>query len=138
MPEKKKNAFISHSSKNDHFVGELETILTKLGYEYVFNDVHSIAAGDPIVASIETAIETTDLFVAILSQPAIESEWFEWECKLACHYQREMLVYKVDDCEIPDYLSHLDVADLRPEARGGPQIAPSRIQKPRPGPPLRP
>lgn len=69
-------AFLSHSSENKVLV---EKIAVQLGRNNCFYDKMSFEAGTKTIDEIFNSIETTDIFVLFISEPALESKWVKTE-----------------------------------------------------------
>jgi hypothetical protein len=81
-------------------------------------DSQSIRAGNPIVATIDSAIMKCQHFVVILSRKAIESQWVEQEVtnalwvKLSGRKRKQIIPALREQCELPLYLQHLQYANF--------------------------
>ena len=61
-----RRAFVSHSTRDDYYVAELESFLRAAGFDEVFNDVSSIRPDEQFWPTIEKGIAECDrLFVVI-------------------------------------------------------------------------
>ncbi len=121
------SAFISHSSKDDGYVAELESFVRNLGFTTVFNDVHIIAAGDEFWPRIVEGITSCEVFIIVLSRHSVKSRWVDDETELAISLGKTITPIRIDDCAIPDSLKKRNVRDLRPGRGERVKIAPSRI-----------
>lgn len=77
--------FISHSSKDkvrycDKVVNKL---IEKLGKDSIVYDELTFEAGEKSIDEINRTLSTTDLYVILLSQSAVESDWVKYELKEA-------------------------------------------------------
>lgn len=70
--------FLSHSSKDKDFVGELYRRLTRDGISCFF-DIESIGWGANWVKALERAIDECEHIVFVLSPDFCNSEWVEVE-----------------------------------------------------------
>ena len=76
------HVFISHSSKDDHFVKELREALEQCGLA-VWVDSRELVGGAKLAPEIEEAIEGARQFVAVLSTNAFNSPWVRREIQKA-------------------------------------------------------
>ena len=76
------SCFISYSSKNDDFARKLHDSLQNKGVRCWFAP-EDLKIGDKIRHAIDDAIRLHDKLLLILSQPAIESGWVEYEADRA-------------------------------------------------------
>jgi hypothetical protein len=71
-------AFLSHQSADKPFVMALAGCLRQNGVD-VFLDTWDIRPGESIPGEIETGLNSSDVFIYILSPGALESKWVEAE-----------------------------------------------------------
>ena len=73
--------FISHSSKDkDNYCDEVvNKLIEKLGKNSIVYDALTFEAGEISIDEINRTLAFTDLYVILLSQPAIESDWVKYE-----------------------------------------------------------
>ncbi|MEJ0106547.1 MAG: toll/interleukin-1 receptor domain-containing protein [Bacteroidota bacterium] len=69
-------AFISHSSKNKPIA---EDLFKKLGANNCVVDKYTFEAGAKTISQIFENLDKTDLFVLILSNAALDSDWVKYE-----------------------------------------------------------
>ena len=81
MPHQPK-VFISHSSKDHHFIDWLCARLSSDSIEY-FRDDRDILAGDSLTQKIASGLENSNFFLAVLSPNSITSPWVELELSTA-------------------------------------------------------
>ena len=77
-----KSVFISHSSKDDGIVRALRQALEALGVE-TWADSERLSGGDLLSAEIRKAIEDAGCFLAVVSLPALNSDWVQREIEYA-------------------------------------------------------
>ncbi len=78
--------FISHSSKDDAFVGELRLTLAGLKLE-AWIDSRELRPGDPLSREIKKAIEDSSAFAVVVSPNSLQSEWVVKEVRHALDVQ---------------------------------------------------
>lgn len=72
-------AFISHSSAQKEFVSE---VVRELGRDYVHVDMYCFEAGGELNEEIANYIDSSNIFVLMLSDMALNSKWVIQEAKL--------------------------------------------------------
>jgi hypothetical protein len=91
MPPKRKVApseiFLSHSTKNDVFIGRLQTVLTDHGVK-TFVSKTSIRSGQQWHDEIGTALKRCDWFLLVLSPQSVRSAWVKHELIYALQANR--------------------------------------------------
>ena len=77
--------FISHSSKDkEHYVQPLvKRLLKEIGKDKIVYDELTFEAGAKSIEQIRKSLASTDLFVLLISQSAIQSEWVVQEMEWA-------------------------------------------------------
>jgi hypothetical protein len=106
-------AFISHSSKQKDLV---EKLVKRMGRDNAVIDKYNFEAGMDTLDEIMKGIESTDLFVLILSVDALNSDWVKKEIEYAKNLKhknttKQLLILNVDsslshtDAHIPLWLS---------------------------------
>ncbi len=80
--------FISHSSKDDHFVRALRLALADYGQDG-WIDSRELRGGDPLWPVIETAIGDASAFVIVVSTDALQSTWAGKELRHALKLQKK-------------------------------------------------
>ena len=80
--------FISHSSQDDAFVGELQQAL---GYFYhdVWVDSRQLRGGDPLWEGIKTGIEEASAYAVVVSTDSLQSKWVGKELRHALDVQKQ-------------------------------------------------
>src|SRR5712691_951550 len=122
------SAFISHSTPDDFYVGELESIVRAMGYDQIFNDSRSILPDAEFWPEIEKGVRQCDALVVVLSRASITSKWVRKEVEFARELGKRVVPLWIEDCDIPDVFATRDVIDFRPKSRvKDRKIAPSRI-----------
>jgi len=72
--------FLSHSTADDGFVGELRQALADLGQE-VWIDSRQLKGGDPLWSEVAAAIDGADGLAVLVSPEAFQSAWVAKELK---------------------------------------------------------
>ncbi|MCP5104293.1 MAG: TIR domain-containing protein, partial [bacterium] len=85
---KKKNIFISHSTKDDTFVNNLRKSLESQGLN-PWVDSRRLTAGDELETEIKTAIRQARAFITVFSINAFNSPWILKEIKHALEVKKE-------------------------------------------------
>jgi tetratricopeptide (TPR) repeat protein len=73
--------FVSHSHEDRDFCVQLVEMLQSKGHHLWFDDTN-LESGQ-ISPTIESEIESCDVFIVVLSPPALQSKWVEDECRWA-------------------------------------------------------
>lgn len=113
------NAFLSHSSKDKHFVARLANDLGSSGIN-VWYDEWAIDYGESIVEKIFKGLSESDFLIVVLSEHSIISNWVREELNIITMKKLNgrnirIIPLILDDSEIPDHLSHLKYIDFRKE-----------------------
>lgn len=110
------SVFLSHSSRDKAFARKLTERLEATGVK-VWLDEAELNVGDSLMASISSAIETTDFVAAVISHTSVQSTWVQTELQMAM--TRELADKKVrvlpiliESCELPMYLRDKLYADF--------------------------
>jgi hypothetical protein len=82
------NLFISHSSKDDAFVRELQQALGDLKQD-VWIDARELCGGDPLWPEIQNAIEEASAYAVVVSTDALQSRWVGKELRHALDVQKK-------------------------------------------------
>lgn len=95
--------FVSHSSKDDAIARSLEMWLNKLGFECwaYYNDINL-----DFRASIQTNIDTCDLFLLISSRSSLESNEVIMEINYALTVKRQFVIYRLDQHPFPNGIEY--------------------------------
>ncbi len=128
QPTEHRSAFISHSSPDDGYVAELESLVRAMGYDEVFNDVHAIKPDDQFWPKIEKGITACDTLMVVITTASLKSPWVLKEVELARSLEKRVVPIWIEDCKIPPTFADRDVIDFRPKSRiKDRKIAGSRI-----------
>jgi tetratricopeptide (TPR) repeat protein len=92
--------FISHSGKDDEFVGDLANFLEEGGEIETFVDHHDIHHGEHFVSRIESGLHT-DAVLVILSPDALRSKWVKKEYEGALASDIPLAPVLCRDCTPP-------------------------------------
>jgi len=80
--------FISHSSKDDAFVGELRESLAYHDQD-AWIDSRELRGGDPLWPEIQAAIESASGYAVVVSPDSLQSRWVGKELQHALEVQRQ-------------------------------------------------
>jgi tetratricopeptide (TPR) repeat protein len=80
--------FLSHSSTDDPFVGDLRAALADHGQEG-WIDSRQLRGGDPLWPEIEQAIEAATAFAVVVSPAALQSKWVGKELRHALKFREQ-------------------------------------------------
>ncbi len=86
-----RRAFISHSSPDDGYVAELESLVRVMGYSEVFNDVHSIKPDEQFWPEIVDGVTACDTFIVVITRASIKSAWVKREVDLARQLKKKVV-----------------------------------------------
>ena len=114
--------FLSHSTKDAPFVDKLSAALTAAGYESWHCEV-DIAVAENFVASINDALQTSDLALLVWSSNAANSKWTtaEWTAILARQVEESKIrlgVILLQDLPLPELLRTSNFVDARTDPEG--------------------
>jgi hypothetical protein len=109
-------AFLSHSSKDKHFVRKLAADLVANGVK-VWLDEQRILVGDSLPEKIAQGLAESDFFLIILSEYSVNSEWVKKELSIALVREIErrkvtVLPIKLDSAKIPASIGDKKYADF--------------------------
>lgn len=101
--------FISHSYTDRAFATSLAAHLKELGLS-IWWDAEELNAGDYIKGKIAEGIESSSIFVIVLSENSAKSNWVRWELNSALLYNAtksniRIIPVKIDGTALPDNLS---------------------------------
>jgi hypothetical protein len=121
--DKRRVAFLSHSSKDKPFIRQLAADLTANGVS-VWLDEQRIRVGDSIPEKVAQGLAGSDYFLIVMSQNSVESEWIKKELNnaLVREVQRRkvhILPLKLDDSPIPEIISDKLYADFSSSYKAG-------------------
>lgn len=104
---RKASCFLCHSSKDKDFVRRLCDSLKKENIDVWF-DEHEIYPGDSISEKLQSGIDTSDVFIVILSPAAISSNWVKEELRAALQNRLNMgktiIPVLLEKCDVPPFL----------------------------------
>jgi len=80
--------FISHSSRDDSFVRDLQQALGDLGQD-VWIDSRELRGGDPLWQEIQQAIEDASAYAVVVSTDGLQSKWVGKELRHALDVQKQ-------------------------------------------------
>jgi hypothetical protein len=104
--------FISHSSKDNTFTGDLADGLREAGFN-VWVDLDSIPDGGRWLREIQQGVEGCGALLMIMSRFARESEWVERETLLALTLRKPLYIAQIDDAPLPLHLIDRQFTDFR-------------------------
>lgn len=121
--DKRRVAFLSHSSKDKPFIRQLAADLTANGVS-VWLDEQRIRVGDSIPEKVAQGLAGSDYFLIAMSQNSAESEWVKKELNnaLVKEVQRRkvhILPLKLDDTPIPTIIADKAYADFSSSYKAG-------------------
>ena len=111
----RKMIFISYKSEEYHVARSIRMLLEKHNYP-CWMAPESIAAGGNYMTEIPKAIRSCDLFVLILSNASQNSQWVQKELDRAVKFNKYILPFHVDDCELVDEIDFVISNNQRIEA----------------------
>ena len=102
--------FISHSSKDKtRYSNEVANkIIEKLGRDSIVYDAITFEAGERSIDEINRTLQYTDLYVILLSIPAVESRWVKYELAEAHKRLDDHLLNRVFPLIIDEKLKYSD------------------------------
>lgn len=121
---KKPKLFISHSTKDRHFVkDELQGLLHALGFETWFAE-EDIKSAEQWERAILKGLESSAWFVLVMSQASSESKWVRAEVSWAIEKRQDRIVPILkDECNVRDIhmmlpqIQHVDYLNNPKKAR---------------------
>ncbi len=117
MSDTKPKAFVSHTSKDKHFVEQFAWDLRQFGID-VWYDEWEIAAGDSIVEKVFAGLDASDNLIVVLSTASVTSRWVNEELSVALMRRLSeanirIIPVLIETCDIPTALLHIRYADFR-------------------------
>jgi hypothetical protein len=117
MLPSKISAFISYASQDKDISRRLAYDLRSAGIE-IWYDEFQLRAGDPILHSIRTGIERSDVLLALISKHSITSKWVDKEVRDAFGKHGvtgapAIIPIRLDDSEPPSFLRSVKWIDFR-------------------------
>ena len=102
--------FISHSSKDKtRYCNEVvKKLIEKLGKDSIVYDALTFEAGEKSIDEINRTLAFTDLYVILLSQTAVESDWVKYELSEAQKKLTDRALDRVYPLIIDPTLKHSD------------------------------
>ncbi len=92
--------FISHSSLNADFVGELRTQLESFGLK-TWVDCRELVGGQKLAREIEQAIDEATYLIAVISPQTVNSKWVRKEIKYALAKQKQNKAFAIIPLLLP-------------------------------------
>jgi len=96
-----RRAFVSHSTRDDYYVAELESLLRAAGFDDVFNDVSSIEPDEEFWPEIEKGIRECDTFFIVITAASTASDWVRREVVCARRVEKRAIPLWVEVCPVP-------------------------------------
>ncbi len=119
------NVFISHSSADKDSVEELAKKLAENGIEPWYAG-WEIGPGDSIVQKINEGLENCDVFVIVVSENSVHSQWVKEELSSAVirriEHQARIIPVRLDDAPVPSVINHLHWVKMHPLEEQLPQL----------------
>jgi hypothetical protein len=106
--------FISYSRRDIAFVRRLAGDLEKAGYQ-VWWDVSDLRGGDDWVRVIPEAIESSDMFIVVLSPNSAASEWVRKEYTQALSLRKRIIPVMLEKTAVPFALNTINYLDFTSE-----------------------
>jgi len=120
----KYDIFISYTREDGEVAQRLANELAAHGW-LVFWD-HELMPGATWRTRIQSALNDAKVVIVVWSSKSVDSRWVEIEADHA--FQRDVyILVKVDDCDLPLGLSHVQVADLRAWNRSPGHVLPELL-----------
>ena len=98
--------FISYSRKDLSFIEQLAADLEKAGFS-VWYDLSDLDGGDHWAKEIQAAIDSSDVFVTVISPDSIISEWVSKEFIYASSNKKRIVPLLYRKCNLPLWLSDI-------------------------------
>src|SRR5688572_4625470 len=110
------NVFLSYSSKDKFIARRLAESLRSRGL-FVWIDEGQLGPGDSLSTALANALERIDVFVIIITENSIASNWVKYELNLALSHMIERRIKVApllfDDSVLPDSLRGMIWGDCR-------------------------
>ncbi len=114
--------FLSHSSVDKPFVRRLASRLKNDGFN-VWLDEKELVPGDKLASKLAQAIESSKIFLIVISENSINSNWLKYELELALRKMVEddvrLIPILKGDVRLPDQLKGIIYADFRTKYKIG-------------------
>ncbi|HAB18683.1 MAG TPA: toll/interleukin-1 receptor domain-containing protein [Verrucomicrobiota bacterium] len=124
-----RRAFVSHSTADDRYVAEMESLLRAAGFDEVFNDVSSIRPDEQLWPKIQEGIAGAEALIVVITAASNSSTWVTREVEFARGLAKKVIPLWLEDCPLPSTFADRDVIDFRPRARGERRVDIDRIVK---------
>lgn len=110
-------AFLSHQSEDKQFVMALARCLRQNGVD-VFLDAWDVQPGESIPGEIETGLESSDIFIYVLSPSALMSKWVKAEYHASLYRKLNDQTIRIipllrSDADAPPLIAPLKRVDFR-------------------------
>lgn len=106
----KATVFVSSASKDLGFTNRLTQEL--ISNDFKILKVDDVLPGENLREKISSKIEKSDLFLVVLSQNYVSSQWYKQELDIASKYNKKVLPLLIDKIEVPRELESLVYADF--------------------------
>ena len=103
---------------NQEFSKKLALDLEEYGFNVLYQN-KIVLVGDVIEDKITEAISTTDFFIPIISEEAINSEYFNEELDLALSFDKKVLPVVIENSQLPKMLNGIQFADFTSDYKIG-------------------
>lgn len=121
---KKIGVFISYKSEDRFIAQTLAEQLREVGYQ-PWVDVVGIEGGEQWKRSIETGLENSAVFLALMTPQSMNSRWVNYEIEQAMLKNRPVIPLMIRTCKIPPILESLHYVDFRHD----PKVAFKSLQR---------
>jgi len=95
--------FISYSKQDEKLANRVVKFLKKRGHK-IWMDKDCIRGGDKYPEKISNGIDAADVFMPLISEKSIESEWVRKEINYASEKKKIIIPVIMDGVEIPEWL----------------------------------
>ncbi|MGD8306833.1 MAG: toll/interleukin-1 receptor domain-containing protein [Ignavibacteria bacterium] len=122
-------AFLSHSSKQKHYVQKVADIL---GEDKISYDSYTFEEGNKNIDEIINGIETSDVFVIFISNEALESDWVKkeiFQASKAVKLKKIRGLYPIivdntdyGDERIPEWLKEYNIRNVKKPTKAAERI----------------
>lgn len=115
--------FLSHTSSDKPFVRQVAAHIRHLGAT-PWVDENELSPGDSLLARISTALESSAVILAFVSEKSVESRWVQKELLIAMTQEMQsgsirVLPLRIDSCKLPAFLIDKLYIDFVPGFRQG-------------------
>jgi TIR domain len=120
MSSKKSQIFISYA-RSDKVIAEQLTRSFKQQGLSVWLDYESLKPGSSWQDELENALRRADIFVVVLSEDSVKSNWVNAEIGFALGQKKKIVPILVDNVRLPlnlTKLQYIDARKLNPEELG--------------------